>query len=633
MPESSDSYQVLALKWRPQTFGDVVGQEHITRTLQNTIRQNRVGHAYLFVGPRGIGKTTSARIFAKALNCEEGMNPEPCCKCRSCTEIADARAMDVVELDGASHNGVDDIRELRENVSYRPSRSRFKIYIIDEVHMLSNAAWNALLKTLEEPPPHVKFFFATTEPHKVLPTVVSRCQRFDLRRIPVNVIVDRLKQVTSTEGVPVDERALAAVARFADGGMRDALSVMDQIIAFHGGRERETPISEADVIDVFGLVSSRELGTLAQAILGNDMAGVMGVIQRLADRGRDLERLYGDLLYYVRNLMMVSVDPQDAAGLVEASDSEREDMRRILDATRAELIPRVLEGLVNSEAPLRNALNKRVYLEALLVKLMRNVHSMQVEDLIARINHLRGTGEAIEVPAAPPPPPPPPPKSPAPETAPPATPPQAAPPPAAPDPTPPPESAEHQRGTETPPDEAEPTPPPESAEHQLGTETPSTAAPAAPPQASEETPPADDVREIPPARPIPSEPADILHALIAESAKDVHLRPLKTYLQELKAVSFEQNTLELAYDDEFPEEHVKTLQRHANWSRIEHLAQRILSDDGVSVLLKRWIDSVSADQRRRPQPVSAEVRTQIENNPFVKHVCDLFDGRIVEVRG
>ena len=231
----SMAYQVLARKWRPQTFAEVVGQEHIARTLKNAIQAQRIGHAYLFVGSRGIGKTTSARIFAKALNCTDLQNGEPCCKCENCREIAAGNSLDVLEIDGASHNGVDDMRAIRDQVQYPPTKCKYKIYIIDEVHMLSAGAWNALLKTLEEPPPYVKFLFATTEPHKVLPTIISRCQRFDLRRIPVPLIADRLRQIADAEKIYVEDSALAAIARAADGGMRDAQSIFDQMIAFCGG--------------------------------------------------------------------------------------------------------------------------------------------------------------------------------------------------------------------------------------------------------------------------------------------------------------------------------------------------------------------------------------------------------------
>ena len=229
------AYQVLARKWRPQTFAEVVGQEHISRTLRNAIIQNRIGHAYLFVGSRGIGKTTTARIFAKALNCANNVDGEPCCQCQSCREVAAGTSMDVIEIDGASHNKVEHIRDIRENVQYTPVNGKYKIYIIDEVHMLTPQAWNALLKTLEEPPEHVKFLFATTEPHKVLPTIISRCQRFDLKRISVPLIVQRLRQIADGEHIHVEDNALAAIARAADGGMRDAQSIFDQMIAFCGG--------------------------------------------------------------------------------------------------------------------------------------------------------------------------------------------------------------------------------------------------------------------------------------------------------------------------------------------------------------------------------------------------------------
>jgi DNA polymerase-3 subunit gamma/tau len=389
---------VLARKWRPQKFSDLIGQEHITRTLQNTITQKRVGHAYLFVGSRGIGKTSVARIFAKALNCEGGpeTGTEPCCTCQACREIASGASIDVIEIDGASHNKVEHIRDIRDNVIYTPSRCRYKIYIIDEVHMLTNAAWNALLKTLEEPPPHVKFLFATTEPHKVLPTVVSRCQRFDLRRIPVSLIVQRLQQIAGVEQVNIDDRALAAIARGADGGMRDALSMFDQIIAFCGGRTAGEMIVEKDIIDVFGLASGTELKQMVEAILRNDIPGVMTVIQGLADHGRDLERLYGDLVNYVRNLMVATTCP-DPERLLEVSPTEIADLLEIGRRTSPHFVPRILQGLIDSEPGIRYALNKRIYLEAAAVRIMRETHSLQIDDLISRLNQLRDGGLDIPI--------------------------------------------------------------------------------------------------------------------------------------------------------------------------------------------------------------------------------------------
>src|SRR5213592_2547732 len=256
------SYQVIARKYRPQRFSDVVGQEHVTQTLTNAIRQNRIAHAYLFVGPRGTGKTTLARIFAKCLNCTDGPKVDFDDADPRCQEIAEGRALDVFEIDGASNNGVEQVRELRETCRYAPATSPYKIYIIDEVHMLSAAAFNALLKTLEEPPAHVKFMFATTDPEKVLPTILSRCQRFDLRRIPVALITEHLRQIAQQEKVKIDAEALHAIARGADGGMRDAESALDQLISFCGAT-----ITESDVLSMFGLTARSAIVALANGVL------------------------------------------------------------------------------------------------------------------------------------------------------------------------------------------------------------------------------------------------------------------------------------------------------------------------------------------------------------------------------
>src|SRR2546427_307264 len=285
------SYQVMARKYRPQRFSDVVGQEHVTQTLARAIEQKRIAHAYLFCGPRGTGKTTIARIFAKCLNCTGGPRVDFYEDDPRCLEIAEGRSIDVLEIDGASNNGVEQVRELRETCKYAPASSKFKIYIIDEVHMLSTAAFNALLKTLEEPPAHVKFMFATTDPEKVLPTILSRCQRFDLRRIPAALISKQLSEIARNEKVTIDPAALHAIARGAEGGMRDAESALDQLISFCGEK-----IEESDVLSMFGLAAQGQILELSRAVLAGEIQTALGQLNDLAQHGKDLGRLLGDLL-------------------------------------------------------------------------------------------------------------------------------------------------------------------------------------------------------------------------------------------------------------------------------------------------------------------------------------------------
>ncbi|HMJ88344.1 MAG TPA: DNA polymerase III subunit gamma/tau, partial [Candidatus Acidoferrum sp.] len=292
------SYQVIARKYRPQRFGDVVGQEHVTQTLSHAIEAGRIAHAYLFCGPRGTGKTTIARIFAMCLNSTGGPKPDFAPDDPKALEISEGRSLDVMEIDGASNRGIDEIRDLRETVKYAPASSKFKIYIIDEVHMLTKEAFNALLKTLEEPPAHVKFMFATTEPEKVLPTILSRCQRFDLRRIPINLMVDHLRHIAKLENVEIDDPALFAIARGADGGMRDAESALDQLISFCGNK-----IVETDVLSMFGLTSQSQLLSLSNALLNGEADIVLREFNDLTKHGKDLGKFVADLLQHLRNLL------------------------------------------------------------------------------------------------------------------------------------------------------------------------------------------------------------------------------------------------------------------------------------------------------------------------------------------
>ena len=383
------SYQVLARKWRPQTFAEVVGQEHIARTLKNALNTGRTGHAYLFVGSRGIGKTTSARIFAKALNCQHRVDGEPCCQCESCREIAEGSSMDVIEIDAASHNKVEHIQPIREQMAFPPVKSPFKIYIMDEVHMLTASAWNALLKTLEEPPPYIKFIFATTEVHKVLPTIISRCQRFDLRRIPVPLIVNRLREIANAEKLYVEDQALAAVARAANGGMRDALSTLDQIISFCGGTTPEETIRESDVIQIFGLASGTEIREIAQGILFNDLSRSLEMIGELADSGRDLEQVYDALTEFLRNLML-SGSCKDAAKYLELVPEEIQYFQQLARSVDPALPRRLLATIIPQERSFKQCLNKRMALEVLVTQLVNEIHSTSLDDILTHLNVISG---------------------------------------------------------------------------------------------------------------------------------------------------------------------------------------------------------------------------------------------------
>jgi len=377
------AYEVLARKWRPQQFDDVVGQRHVTDTLKNAIKTKRIAHAYLFVGPRGIGKTTSARIFAKALNCEKGPTDKPCDQCDSCKEIMAGRSLDVIEIDGASNRGIEHIRNLRENVCYAPARGPYKIYIIDEVHMLTSESFNALLKTLEEPPPHVKFVFATTEPHKILPTILSRCQRFDLLPIPNQEMIAHLRMIAKAEKIDIDEDALLAIARGAEGGLRDAESSLDQLVSFCGSK-----IREPDVMSVFGLVSRQTLETLVDAVLAGDISAVVKQVADLADSGKDMRRVVHELLEYFRNILVYHAS-RGSAEVLGIGPVQLEAVKRQAERAGPDRILQVIEILTDTAFRLRDALSRRTLLEIALIRCSRAATAVSIDSILAQIASLK----------------------------------------------------------------------------------------------------------------------------------------------------------------------------------------------------------------------------------------------------
>jgi len=381
------SYEVFARKYRPQTFDDLVGQAHVSRTLKNAVAQNRLAHAYLFVGPRGVGKTSTARILAKSLNCVKGPTITPCGECDNCREIAAGNSLDVIEIDGASNNSVEDVRQLRENVRYAPAKGHYKIYLIDEVHMLSPAAFNALLKTLEEPPAHVKFIFATTEPQKVLPTILSRCQRFDLHRIPANLIAKHLQFIAGKEKIALEPAAAHAIARGAEGGLRDAESMLDQLVAFCGEK-----ISENDVLDVFGFTSEQTVADLTGRILRGETPGAIDLLHQQSDAGKDMMRLMSDLIAYLRDLLVFKAKPDALKEDVEP------DVQTSL-ARHAELITmghllELLDQFAAAEGRMKWAPNKKLHLEVAIIKAIQSLGQATLDEVIEKLGELRNGGGA-----------------------------------------------------------------------------------------------------------------------------------------------------------------------------------------------------------------------------------------------
>ncbi len=588
------SYQVIARKYRPQRFSDVVGQGHVTQTLSNAIQQQRIAHAYLFVGPRGTGKTTLARIFAKCLNCTGGPKVDFPDDDPRCQEITEGRALDVLEIDGASNRGIEEIRELRATVKYAPATSRFKIYIIDEVHMLTKEAFNALLKTLEEPPEHVKFMFATTEPEKVLPTILSRCQRFDLRRIPTALIVTHLASIAKQEQIQIDGAALYAIARGADGGMRDAESTLDQLISFCGGT-----IVESDVLSMFGLTSRSQVLSLVNSLVTGEAETALRELNELARNGKDLGRLLSELLESLRNLLIFQVTRGDLT-MLEVPEAEAAALAEHSGRVSTEALTRMMETLTQCEARLREAASKKILIEVALLETIRARNSVSIDAVLKTLHTLRQESGSGEPPAPAPPRPAPPAAA---VTAPPATPP----------PT---------RPAKT----SEPAPPP-----------PPPPVPASvPPMSSAK--PGEDLRD--------------LWGKIVEAVGRVS--PFaRTYLLEAYPVSLVKNVLTIGFDPEFSD-HLSLVDNSKNRT----LIQTKLHELGCRDAQVKFVAAETPSDWLRPRPESppppaspapanpvaaaappppkpepaAMNKNDFKNDPLIKQALEIFKGTIVEVR-
>ncbi|MCD6486148.1 MAG: DNA polymerase III subunit gamma/tau [Syntrophobacterales bacterium] len=388
-------YLVLARKWRPQVFEDVVGQDHVVKTLKNAVKLDRVAHAYIFSGPRGTGKTSVARILAKSLNCEKGPTEKPCNQCVNCMEITGGTSLDVREIDGASNRGIDEIRELRENIKFSPVSSRYKIYIIDEVHMLTTPAFNALLKTLEEPPPHVVFVFATTEIYKVPATILSRCQHFDFKRISVGQIADNLGHIAKEEGISISDVGLSWIARGGEGSLRDAQSIFDQVISYAG-----TDIKDGDVEDLLDLADRRLIFELSGAVLEGDAGKCLKIIDEAYYSGVDIKHFYQMFLGHFMNLLTVKITDGDGV-LGDIPDHEIADLKKLAGGASKDTIQRILDILMAEEDDIRRSTEPRINLEYAVIRMAYLEPLIPVDEIISRMEGLEkrlGGGERRDIP-------------------------------------------------------------------------------------------------------------------------------------------------------------------------------------------------------------------------------------------
>lgn len=593
---ADDQYLVLARKWRPQAFESVVGQDHITRTLKNAINSGRIHHAFLFIGSRGIGKTTTARILAKALNCLESdkPTPEPCGTCSNCTSISAGNNLDVIEIDGASNNGVDDVRELRDNIRMMPTNGRYKVYIIDEVHQLSIGAFNALLKTLEEPPPHAVFILATTEAHKIPTTIVSRCQRYDFRRVPIPKLIDLLRTILDKEGLKATDEALHAIARAAEGGVRDSESILDELITYCDGE-----ITFKDVFDVLGLVDWQVMHDLCDAILDKDVTRQLLIVEQVASAGKDLTQFVQELLRYFRNLLVCKT--ANVKELLHLPEEELAAMNQRAARISLTNLIRLVEQFADLVNSFDSQLAQRIALEAMLIRISKVGVEVSIDSIMEKLIALGqggiGSGAPVTLLAETSPPPAPRAKEPV----------AAAPAPQAPAPV-----ALAPKPAETPPDppEAEPAPP----------------APAAP-----ATPRRVEASEGNLAR---------LWTAIIQQASHQDLS-LGTWFGQGRPVAMEGGTLilEAPADADNATAFMSDAKNRAAMAEILRAATTNL--DSVTVRIKKAPEKAPASPQRKPavngdlpfypsvNPVEAR---EVMDDPGIAAVVNTFKGKIADVQ-
>jgi len=374
------SYQVLAQKYRPETFDDLLGQDVITRTLQNAISKGRVANAYIFCGPRGVGKTSIARLISKTINCNNPGKSGPCNKCDSCIEIANGSSIDVLEIDGASNRGIDEIRTLRENVKFAPAKCKYKVYIIDEVHMLTQEAFNALLKTLEEPPDHVKFIFATTEAHKILPTILSRCQKFDFKRIPPKLIYDRIMEISKKEDISIDQKAALIIARCAEGSLRDGIVILDQMISYAGNK-----ILAKDVIELLGIIEKEQIFELSNAIIDKDIKKITETLDGLIESGKDPVFIANSLIGHYRDLMVIKTSGGATSDMV-FTEEELSEIKAYIEKLNLEEILYILQNISYCLTLMKNTLNTRIPLEICLIRLSARQSALSLDKIMEKLD-------------------------------------------------------------------------------------------------------------------------------------------------------------------------------------------------------------------------------------------------------